>query len=88
MHPGGEHMVELIGTKLAELGLTDKPSAQSIQKAYDALCADADQYVALRDAKSPREIEEIWGKTGRMEARIRGGILVGQALEKLRQTTE
>lgn len=42
-HPdweGGEGMQDLFATKLQELGLTDQPSAKSLQKAYDALVAD------------------------------------------------
>lgn len=75
-HPdweGGENMVELIGTKLAELGLTNQPSARSIQAAYDALVAEATQYEALRDAKTPEEIKTILGTRAREEARIRRG---------------
>jgi hypothetical protein len=72
-YPGGEHMVELIGNKIAELGLHNKPSAASIKKAYEAVQADADQYVALRDAKTPEEIRAILGTSERERDRARAG---------------
>lgn len=72
-YPGGEHMVELIGNKIAELGLHNKPSAASIKKAYEAVQADTDQYVALRDAKTPEEIRAILGTSERERDRARAG---------------
>ena len=67
-YPGGADLQKAVQDKLEILGLMDYPSAANIQKAYDAVCADADRYVALRDAKTPEEIEAILGKT-----RARGG---------------
>jgi hypothetical protein len=58
-----------IQKKLVLLKLTDYPSAANIQKAYDLVCADADRWVALRDAKTPEEIEAIIGKTQRESER-------------------
>jgi hypothetical protein len=68
-YPGGEQLGVEMQKKLELLGLTDYPSAANIQKAYDAVCADADRYIALRDAKTPEEIEAIIGKTQRESER-------------------
>jgi hypothetical protein len=72
-YPGGEGMVELIAGKLQELGLTDQPSARSIQAAYDALVAEANLNEALQNAETPEDIKVILGTRAREEARIRRG---------------
>jgi hypothetical protein len=75
-HPdwrGGEHIVEAIGNKIAELGLQDKPSAKSIQLAYDSLVADASQYERLQNAQTPQEIREALGISERERMRARNG---------------
>ena len=58
-YPGGAALQEELQKKREILGLTDYPSAANIQRAYDAVRADADRYVALRDAKTPQELEAI-----------------------------
>lgn len=72
-YPGGAELQAELQRKLEILGLTDYPSAANIQRAYDAVCADANRYIALRDAKTPQEIEEILGKTQREHESIRRG---------------
>lgn len=72
-YPGGAALQEELQKKLEILGLTDYPSAANIQRAYDAVRADADRYVALRDAKTPQELEAILGKTAREHDQIRRG---------------
>lgn len=72
-YPGGAALQKELQKKLEILGLTDYPSAANIQRAYDAVCADADRYIALRDAKTPQELEAILGKTAREHDQIRRG---------------
>jgi hypothetical protein len=71
--PGGPEWVEAIGQKIAELGLQDQPSAESLQRAYEAVRAASEQYSAIRDAKTPDEIAEALGMRGRFEARVKAG---------------
>jgi hypothetical protein len=40
--PGGETFTKAMGEKLIELGLEDKPSAESVQRAYNALAIEAE----------------------------------------------
>jgi hypothetical protein len=64
-YPGGEQLKEQVAVKIRELGLEGQPSAASIQKAYDLVVAEAEQYLKLQKATSSAEIQEIIGKTAR-----------------------
>jgi hypothetical protein len=71
--PGGDELREAVAYKIAELGLQDKPSAQSLYQAWKAVEADANQYAAVRDAKTPAELAEALGVTERQRERARNG---------------
>jgi hypothetical protein len=64
-YQGNEETVRIIGEKLQELGLDDKPSAASLQRAYDALAEEAERYLRIKDATSPQEIRDALGITER-----------------------
>jgi hypothetical protein len=71
-YPGGEQLKEQVALKIRELGLEAKPSAASIQAAYDLVVAEADLHEKLKTA-SPEEIRTLLGITGREANRLRSG---------------
>lgn len=70
---GGEETQQAIGRKLQELGLTEQPSAASIQRAYDALAEEAETYLKIKDATDPQSIRDALGITQREQDRLRHG---------------
>jgi hypothetical protein len=64
-YPGGEELQQRMAARLLDLGLTDKPSAESLRAAYDSISAEAGQYLALQKATTSEEIQQIIGKTQR-----------------------
>jgi hypothetical protein len=64
-YPGGEELQQRMASRLFDLGLTDKPSAESLRAAYDSISAEAEQYLALQKATTSEEIQQIIGKTQR-----------------------
>jgi hypothetical protein len=52
--PGGDQNLKVMGYKLAELGLNGKPSADSLQKAYDAMKADNMVFAVAPPAEEPK----------------------------------
>jgi hypothetical protein len=52
--PGGDQNLRILGYKLEELGLKDKPSAESLQKAYDAMKVDG---LVFQPAKAAAEVK-------------------------------
>jgi hypothetical protein len=72
-YSGNEETVKAVGAKLQELGLDGKPSAASIQKAYDALAEEAERYLKVQNATSPQEIRDALGITAREHDLARRG---------------
>ena len=67
-YPGGDELQQRMGAKLLELGLTDKPSVESLRAAYDSISAETEQYIALQKATSSDEVAEILGINARRVA--------------------
>ena len=73
-YSGNDETVRAIGDRMVEMGLDDKPSPESIQKAYESLAAEAERYLALKDAKTPEEIAAVLGIDDRRAARAQSAL--------------
>jgi hypothetical protein len=71
--PGGEENRTRLAYKLDELGLTDKPSVESLVAAWDSMKAEDELDRRLRKATSSDEIREITGAKERERQRVRAG---------------
>lgn len=60
--PGGPALVKAVGEKVVELGLQDKPSVESIQRAYNALAIEAEMSTCTGGPDKMAELRERYRK--------------------------